>query len=154
MVERPKIFFTVQGASEGFTELNAFDNCLLKAGVGDTNLVKMSSIIPPRCMRTDPVAIPPGSLIPIAYAFISSETPGQVIAAAVSFAIPEDDDLAGLIMEYSADSPLDNVSEIVKEMARKGFESRRRKIKELTVAGIQHKVERCGGAFAGVVLWY
>lgn len=154
MVERPKIFFTVSGSSEGFTELNAFDNCLLKAGVGDTNLVKMSSIVPPRCRKSSPVAIPPGSLVPVAYAFVSSETPGQVIAAAVCVALPEDEDLAGLIMEYSADSPLENVTEIVKEMARKGFESRRRGIKELCVAGAEHKVQRCGGAFAAVVLWY
>jgi arginine decarboxylase len=154
MVERPKIFFTVSGSSEGFTELNAFDNCLLKAGVGDTNLVKMSSIVPPRCRRSDPVPIPPGSLVPVAYAFVSSETPGQVISAAVSVALPEDEDLAGLIMEYSADSPLGNVTEIVKEMAKKGFESRRRGIKELFAAGAEHKVDRCGGAFAAVVLWY
>ena len=154
MVEIPRIFFSVSGKSDGFTPLNAFDNCLLRAGVGDTNLVKMSSIIPPRCEKSAPVALPHGSLVPIAYAFISSETPGQVIAAAVAVAIPEDPSLAGLIMEYSADSPLENVSEIVKEMTRKGFESRKRKIKELYVTGAEHKVERCGGAFAGVVLWY
>ena len=35
------------GHAEGGTPLNAFDNALLAAGIGNINLVKVSSIIPP-----------------------------------------------------------------------------------------------------------
>src|SRR5262249_3760585 len=34
-------------AAEGGTPLNAFDNALLAGGIGNVNLVKMSSIMPP-----------------------------------------------------------------------------------------------------------
>ena len=34
------------GKSEGPSKLNAFDNSLLDAGIGDVNLIKVSSIIP------------------------------------------------------------------------------------------------------------
>ena len=40
-------FFLTSGWGEASTELNAFDAALIKAGIGDTNLVKMSSILPP-----------------------------------------------------------------------------------------------------------
>ena len=34
------------GKAEGPTILNAFDNALLDAGIGDVNLIKVSSILP------------------------------------------------------------------------------------------------------------
>ena len=34
------------GKSEGPTKLNAFDNALLDAGIGNVNLIPVSSIIP------------------------------------------------------------------------------------------------------------
>jgi len=34
------------GRSEGPTRLNAFDNALLDAGIGDVNLITVSSILP------------------------------------------------------------------------------------------------------------
>jgi len=37
----------VAGAAEGASELNAFDGALLSAGIGDLNLVRVTSIIPP-----------------------------------------------------------------------------------------------------------
>ena len=49
IIKTPTHYFLVSGASEGFTSLNAFDGALLSAGIGDTNIVKMSSIVPPRC---------------------------------------------------------------------------------------------------------
>jgi pyruvoyl-dependent arginine decarboxylase len=39
--------YLVAGKAEGGTPLNAFDNALLDAGIGDVNLIKVSSIIPP-----------------------------------------------------------------------------------------------------------
>jgi len=52
--------------------LNAFDMALLDAGVGDTNLVRMSSIVPPSCKEVEGMLLPKGGLIPIAYGSISS----------------------------------------------------------------------------------
>jgi arginine decarboxylase len=42
-----KLFFLVSGVGYGSTELTSFDAALLDAGIGDFNLVRMSSIMPP-----------------------------------------------------------------------------------------------------------
>ena len=51
LADIPRFFFFAKGASEGYTPLNAFDGALIDANVGKFNLVKVSSIIPPRCQE-------------------------------------------------------------------------------------------------------
>ena len=156
MVKTPNIYALVKGASEGRTRLNAFDQALLNAGVGDTNLMRMSSILPPAAKQVDvqEITLPKGGLIPLAYATIDSTTPGQLISAAIAVGIPEDDREPGVIMEFEDHAPLTNVEEIVRQMVVDGFEYRNRKLKEIKSLGIEHKIERCGSVFAAAVLWY
>jgi arginine decarboxylase len=149
----PTKYFMVSGASEGFSLLNAFDGALLRAGIGDTNLVKMSSIVPPYCTLIDPVKIPPGSLVPTAYASMTSDVPGQMISSAVAVALPEDPVHAGLIMEYSARGTRKEIEERVRTMAIEGMKFRDRKIKSLTSIAIEYQVNQIGATFAAVVLW-
>lgn len=47
MLETPKKFTLVAGSAEGPSRLNAFDNALLAAGIGNVNLLRVSSILPP-----------------------------------------------------------------------------------------------------------
>jgi len=47
VLPRPKKFSLVAGVSEGKTRLTAFDKALLAAGIGNINLIKLSSILPP-----------------------------------------------------------------------------------------------------------
>jgi len=154
MVSTPNIFCLVKGAGEGRTLLNAFDQALLNAGVGDTNLIRMSSIVPPGAKQRKSITLPKGGLIPVAYAHIDSEKSGEVISAAIAVALPEDPDLAGVIMEYEAKAPLTEVEEIVRQMAQDAFEYRNRKLGALFSTGVEHTVEACGAVFAGAVLWY
>lgn len=156
MVQTPNIYCLVKGASEGRTRLNAFDNALLEAGVGDTNLMRMSSILPPAAVLTDvrDIVLPKGGLIPLAYATIDGTTPGRLISAAIAVGIPEDEREPGVIMEFEDHGPLSNVEEIVRQMVIDGFDYRNRKLKEILSVGIEHKVERCGAVFAAAVLWY
>lgn len=154
MIQRPEVFFIVKGSSEGDTALNIFDNCLISAGISDVNLVKVSSIVPPGCEKVSWVDLPAGSIVPIAYAFRFSDMRGELISAAIAVAIPEGREEAGLIMEYSAATTLDEAKKIVKGMAEKGFINRNRKLKEVYVDGVEHRVQDKGGVFAGVVLWY
>ncbi len=149
----PSQFWLVSGTGEGMTTLNAFDHALLAAGVGDTNLVRMSSIVPPGIARAVPRLLPPGALVPMAYAEMTSDTPGAVISAAVAVAIPRDSSLPGLIMEHHAEDSLASVESRVAEMALTGMAHRHRPVKDLIVRGATHTVERAGCAFAGVVLW-
>ncbi len=58
IIQTPTKFFLVSGSSEGFSLLNAFDGALLASGVGDTNLVKLSSILPPGCKEIKPPPVP------------------------------------------------------------------------------------------------
>ena len=83
------------GTAEGGTPLNAFDNALLAAGIGNVNLIKVSSIVPPEVDIVDLPQIKPGALVPTAYAAMTSTTPGQIIAAAVGYALPVDRTKAG-----------------------------------------------------------
>jgi arginine decarboxylase len=99
MLPLPKKFFLTAAASEGETELTAFDRALLKARVGNTNLLRVSSILPPGCVYDPELVIPEGSLLPIAYGSIVCEEPGTRIAAAVSVGIKKDS--FGVIMEFS-----------------------------------------------------
>ncbi len=155
IIKTPTKFFLVSGSSEGFSLLNAFDGALLASGVGDTNLVKMSSILPPGCeeISPPPVPLPQGALVPVAYASLCSDVPGEVISAAVAIGIPKDPRLAGLIMEYSARAEEKIVVEQVKKMVDKGMEMRKREIKEIRAISASCRVTATGAVFAGVVLW-
>lgn len=154
MVQTPNIYTLVRGSSEGRMPLNAFDNALLDAGVGDTNLMRMSSIVPPACERVSHIDLPPGGLIPLAYASYTSKHPGEVISAAIAVGIPEDDNLPGVIMEHEDALPLEDVEARVRRMVIDAFEYRKRKLKTVNSIGAECIVENCAAVFAGAVLWY
>lgn len=156
MAPTPNCFALVEGASEGTTKLNAFDHSLLKAGVGDTNLMRVSSILPPAATRIDAseLHLPKGGLIPIAYAVIDSAVPGEIISAAVAVGIPEDPSEPGVIMEFEDTDTLVNVEATVRNMVVEAFDIRGRQLKEVLSVGVEHRVEQVGAVFAGVVLWY
>jgi len=151
----PNCFFLVAGHASGPTSLNAFDAALIKAGVGDLNLIRLSSILPPDCHRIDPLRIPQGSLIPCAYAQQMFYGPGRVISAAVGVGVPKDPTQAGLIMEcHNIDVPLEETEASVKQMVIDGMNFRERAIQDVLVVGSEHTLSDSWGAvFAGVVLW-
>ncbi len=153
IIQTPTTYFITAGSSEGFSELNAFDGALLDAGVGNVNLLKMSSICPPHASEVSSVDLPHGSLVPVAFAEISSDRPGEIISAGVALALPEDEDHAGLIMEYSAKGPRDQIEAQVRRMAEEGMKMRGKAIREIKSIAVEHLVVKCGCAFAAVVLW-
>ena len=57
------------GRAEGPSKLNTFDNALLNAGIGDVNLIKVSSILP-----KDADIVP-----------ISTFTPGDMINCVLAY---------------------------------------------------------------------
>ena len=151
----PDLYWPCKGTAEGYTELNAFDGALLAAGIGDTNLVKMSSIVPPACKRVDPMKLPFGALVPVAYAAQTSSEPGEWVAAAVACAVPHDPTQAGLIMEFHGTGWRGkDAEEHVREMAKQGFGYRNREIKELVSIASEHQVKSKGAAFAAITLWW
>lgn len=154
MTPTPTKYFISAGKSEGWSPLNAFDNALINAGVGNTNIVHMSSIVPPSCEYVEKLTLPYGALVPTAYSSKISQIPGDIITASIAVAIPEDDTKPGVIMEYSASSHQQEAEEIVKNMVIEAMKVRNEKIKEIKVISSTHKVEHTGAVFACCVLWY
>ena len=152
MLATPDIYSLVAGNGEGSVPLVAFDAALLAAGVGDLNLLKVSSILPPGASYVERITIPPGSLVPIAYGQIRSSVPGEVIAAAVAIGIPPSG--YGVIMEYSGKVSREEAHAAVSRMVTEALAVRRLEAANIVVRATEHRVVSTGCAFAGVVLWY
>ena len=97
----PTNFYIASGKGESDYKLVSFDNALIDAGVSGYNLLKVSSILPAGCKRKENVGLKEGSLLPTAFATISSNVPGEQISSAVAVGIPKNANDIGVIMEYS-----------------------------------------------------
>ncbi len=151
--ETPDIYTLISGTSEGTSKLGAFDNAILNAGVGNTNLIKLSSILPPKASFQNRIVYPRGVLVPIAYGSISSDVKGETIAASVAIAISENDGF-GVIMEYSGITSAEKAEKTARKMAEDAMKHRDVKIKELKSLSSEHIVVNFGCAFAAVPMWY
>lgn len=140
------------GHAEGGTTLNAFDNALLAAGIGNINLIKVSSIVPPDVTVVDLPKIKPGACIPTAYAAMTSDTPGETVAAAVGYAIPDDPAKNGVIMEFHGVATRAHAEQQIRLMLEEAFRVRGEEIHELKIFAAEHTVERIGCALAAVTL--
>src|SRR3970282_1564041 len=112
------------GHAEGGTPLNAFDNALLAAGIGNVNLVKVSSIIPPDVAIVDLPKIKPGALVPTACAGRTSEVSGQTVAAAVGWALADDPAKPGVIMEFHDIATRQQAERAIRAMLEEAFQVR------------------------------
>jgi len=140
------------GHAEGSTPLNAFDNALLAAGMGNVNLVKVSSILPPTVEIVPLPHLTPGALVPTAYAAITSEVPGEVVAAAVGWARPVDPARNGVIMEFHDKGTREEAERAIVHMLEEAFRVRGWAIRDMKVEAVEHRVERTGCALAAVAL--
>jgi arginine decarboxylase len=140
------------GHAEGGTTLNAFDNALLAAGIGNINLIKVSSILPPDVPVIELPKIKPGALVPTAYAAVTSETPGETVAAAVGYAIPDDPAKNGVIMEFHGVAGRAEAERQIHAMLDEAFRVRGELAKDRRVVAVEHTVERIGCALAAITL--
>jgi arginine decarboxylase len=152
MLPTPKKFFLTAAKAEGHNHLTAFDNALLEGGIGNINLIRVSSILPPSAEYDPDLVIPPGSLVPTAYGFIISETPGDLISAAVGVGFSKDS--FGVIMEFSGKCSKEEAEKKVSDMIKEAFVSRRMDLVDMKISAVDHRVERIGCALAAVPLWY
>ena len=152
MLPTPVKYTLVAASAEGPTKLNAFDNALLAAGIGNLNLLKVSSILPPGAEFVEKLEIAPGSLTPTAYGHISSETPGEYIAAAVAVGLSRDS--FGVIMEFSGRCREKEARERVARMAEEALALRGMAVERILVRSTECQVMKCACALAAVALWY
>lgn len=152
MLPTPKKFKLVAGSAEGNTLLNSFDNALLEAGIGNVNLLRVSSILPPAAEYIPDLAFPPGSLVPTAYGYVISEKKGEKIAACVGIGFSRD--TFGVIMEYAAKGSKEDAEARIREMLNNAFATRGIPLVDVKLASTEHVVDKIGCAFAAVPLWY
>jgi arginine decarboxylase len=143
---------TTSGSAEGTTPLNAFDNALLVAGIGNINLVKVSSILPPETAVVDLPRLRPGAIVPTAYAAMTSEVPGEVVAAAVGWARPTDPKANGVIMEFHDKATREEAERVIVHLLEEAFRARGWAMRDMKVCAVEHRVERTGCALAAVAL--
>lgn len=138
------------GSAEGPTELNAFDNALLDARVGDLNLLKVSSIVPRDAVFVDPPpGLPVGTLVPAVYARIVSAAPGELVSVCVGAGIGP---TGGILMEYAHQGTAADAERLVTTMVEEAFRSRAWACERIRFATAEHRVERYGCAVAAALL--
>ena|SRR5947209_1368732 len=149
----PNLLWTTCGHAEGETRLNAFDNALIAAGIGDWNLVKVTSVAPAHARLIDirPEA-ESGSVVPVVLAAIESDHPGEVVTASV--AIGRGNGSHGMIMEASGPGEPEEMEAIVRRMLNESFMRRGLELETVTVRSVRHTVESVGASVAAVVLWW
>ena len=153
MLHKPQQYMIVAATAEGLHALTAFDAALLKAGIGDVNLVRLSSILPPDCLEAkDSIHFPRGAFVPTAYGAMCSEQTGELIAAAIGVGIAADG--SGVIMEHAGVCSAADAHLKVEQMLKEAFANRKRELKEIKIKSVEHQVgEKAGAVFAAVSLW-
>jgi arginine decarboxylase len=96
--------------------------------------------------------IKPGALIPTAYAAITSETPGDTLAAAVGYAMPDDPAKNGVIMEFHGHATREDAERAIRGMLDEALRVRGESVKEMKIFAVEHTVERVGCAVAAITL--
>lgn len=148
----PDRLWITSGSAEGETSLNAFDNALLEAGIGNYNLVKVSSIVPAGALiETEAPQIVAGALVPAVLAVVTSEVPDQTITSCVGIGLSKDDH--GIIMEHTSRSSPQEAEHVVRAKVVEAFRRRGLLLDQLIVRTCHHKVERVGCTVAAVILW-
>jgi arginine decarboxylase len=137
------------GRAEGPTKLNAFDNALLNAKIGDINLIKVSSILPE---GTEVVPVPkfiPGDMVNCVLAYTSSDIEGDLISAAVALATS---DYFGCVVEKTGiNRDPEDVKNEAESMVRYMMDIRGLNINEIMIANESHIVKKQGAVVASVV---
>ncbi len=113
LVPVPTRFFVTSGKGINKTsELNAFDLALLQAGIGDQNLVSVSSVLPIGIRQVDRVPIARGAITHAVLARYSGGE-GEVISAGIAYGF-RTDGLGG----YVAEAHLHGTQKSLKEFLR------------------------------------
>ena len=95
-------------------ELRSFEMALRDAGIEKCNLVRVSSILPPRCKlisrkQGEPM-LQPGQITFAVLAQIATNEPHRLIAASIGLAQPAEDDAYGYLSELHANGMNDKAA--------------------------------------------
>ena len=139
----------VSGNAEGPTELNAFDNALYEAEIGDVNLIKVSSMLEENTKVERLPKLKAGSMVNCVLSSITSDKPNDKLIACIAVAIG--DELGCVIEKSAVNEDIEKVKEEAVKMVRYMMDKRNVEIKDLIVEEAHHTVEEKGSAIAAVV---
>ena len=139
----------VSGSSEGPTELNAFDNALYEAEIGDVNLIKVSSMLEANTKVEKLPKLKAGAMVNCVLSSLTSDNEDDELIACIAVAIGEE---LGCVVEANGtnQNPEDIKNEAI-EMVKYMMDKRNVKIKELIVEEAHHTVKGIGSAIAAVI---
>jgi arginine decarboxylase len=137
------------GRAEGPTKLNAFDNALLDAEIGDVNLIKVSSILPSGTELVPVPKFPAGNMVNCVLAYTSSDVEGDLISAVV--AVATSDDFGCVVENTGINRDPEDIKKEAESMVRYMMDVRGLDIKEIIIEDESHIVKKQGAVVAAVV---
>lgn len=140
MLQYPRKYMITSGAGNAAYELVSFDNALISAKIANYNLLRVSSILPIGCKKTDAIDKMEGSALLVAYGSISSNTPNETIASAISIGIPASNGQVGVIMEHAGVCSASEAERIVREMAATAMSNHGIPCREILSSSVQATV--------------
>lgn len=139
----------VSGASEGPSKLNAFDNALYEAEIGDVNLIKVSSMLESNTEVEELPKLKAGAMVNCVLSEVTSDIKGEKITACVAVAIG--DELGCVVENSGINKDSEEIKEEAVEMVRYMMDKRNVKINELIIEEAHHTVENIASAIASVI---
>jgi arginine decarboxylase len=100
-----KVFLT-RGMGRHAEKLVSFEIALRDAGISSFNLVRVSSIFPPRCRIVSREAglklLKPGQIVFLVMSENATDEPHRLISSSIGMAVPDDPDFYGYLAEHEA----------------------------------------------------
>ncbi|MFO7990855.1 MAG: pyruvoyl-dependent arginine decarboxylase [Thermoplasmata archaeon] len=154
MFENPTRFTVTKGI--GLSEIsfmNAFDNAMIDAGIGDINLVKVSSVLPPDIEKIDTIPHDIGEFLPGVIAVSTGS--GKELSAGIAYTFRKDGK-GGYVAEHTANQDEIDDEKFVKDLIYKTKEmglARKVKLEEphLTKTKVKVKKNKYGCALTVLV---
>ncbi len=118
----PKRMFLTKGVGKHREKLTSFELALRSAGIAASNLVRVSSIFPPRCKlisRSEGFKLlKPGQITFVVMSENSTREPHRLIAASIGVAMPADRNTFGYLSEHHSFGETEEVAgEYAEELA-------------------------------------
>lgn len=118
----PQRMFLTKGVGKHREKLTSFELALRSAGIAACNLVRVSSIFPPRCKmipRAEGIKeLQPGQVTFVVISENSTREPHRLIAASIGVAMPADRNAYGYLSEHHSFGQTEQVAgEYAEELA-------------------------------------
>jgi len=122
MLPIPKQVFFTKGVGKHQTRLQSFEMALRKAGIETCNLVRVSSILPPKCKiisrRKGEEQLEFGQITFVVMAEESTNEPSRLVGAGIGLAQPAEREQYGYISEHHGFGMTEaRLSDLVEDMA-------------------------------------